>query len=198
MNDVNCRVSIYTFALCCLAAGVAFAQDSPDDAEPPVYDLDEEDFAIDREGERCINTRNIRSTNVLDERTILFRMRGRDYYVNYLRNDCPGLVREERFSYRTTGGRLCQVDTIRVLEQFGGYIQEGMSCGLGVFYPITEEEADFLALEPEERRGRPAIGVSNPNAVQGEDEEAATGAASGGGEAAGDEAENTESGGGAE
>ena len=198
MNDVNSRISIYTFALCCLATGVAFAQDSPDDAEPPVYDLDEEDFAIDREGERCINTRNIRSTDVLDERTILFRMRGRDYYVNYLRNDCPGLVREERFSYRTTGGRLCQVDTIRVLEQFGGYIQEGMSCGLGVFYPITGEEAEFLALEPEERRGRPAIGVSNPNAVHGGDEEAASRAASGAGEAAGDEAENTEAGGGAE
>lgn len=173
MNDVNCRVSIYTFALCCLATGAAFAQDSPDDAEPPVYELDEEDFAIDREGERCINTRNIRSTDVLDDRTILFRMRGRDYYVNYLRNDCPGLVREERFSYRTTGGRLCQVDTIRVLEQFGGFIQEGMSCGLGVFYPISEEEAEFLALEPEERRGRPVIGVRNPNADEGGDEEAA-------------------------
>ena len=143
----------------------------------PVYELDEEDFAIDREGERCISTRNIRDTDILDERTILFRMRGGDYFVNYLRNDCPGLVREERFSYRSSGGRLCQVDMIRVLEQFGGFIQEGMSCGLGVFYPISEEEAEFLALEPEERRGRPRIRVSNPDA-SGDGEEA--------GEAAGD------------
>lgn len=149
----------------------ALAQDSPDDADSPVYDLDEEDFAIDREGERCINTRNIRSTDILDERTILFRMRGGDYFVNYLRNDCPSLVREERFSYRSSGGRLCQVDMIRVLEQFGGFIQEGMSCGLGAFYPVTEEEADFLALAPEERRGGPPIRVTNPNA--GEDAEAA-------------------------
>ena len=171
MNDVNSRVSIYAFALGCLVASVALAQDSPDDTNPPVYELDEEDFAIDREGERCISTRNIRGTDILDERTILFRMRGGDYFVNYLRHDCPGLVREDRFSYRTTGGRLCQVDTIRVLEQFGGFIQEGMSCGLGVFYPISEEEAEFLALEPEERRGGPPIRVSNPDAV--EDEEAA-------------------------
>ena len=180
MNDVNSRVSICAFALGCLATSVALAQDSPDGADPPVYELDEEDFAIDREGERCITTRNIRDTDILDARTILFRMRGGDYFVNYLRHDCPGLAREERFSYRTTGGRLCQVDTIRVLEQFGGFIQEGMSCGLGVFYPISEEEADFLALEPEERRGRPAIRVSNPD--EGED-----------GGAAGEEAEDTTS-----
>ena len=171
MTDVDCRISIYAFALCCVAANVLLAQDAPDGADAPVYELDEEDFAIDREGERCINTRNIRGTDILDERTILFRMRGGDYFVNYLRHDCPGLVREERFSYRTSGGRLCQVDTIRVIEQFGGFIQEGMSCGLGVFYPITEEEAEFLALEPEARRGRPAIGVTNPNADQGEDDE---------------------------
>ena len=162
------------FAFCCLGVGVALAQDAPDGADPPVYNLDEEDFAIDREGERCINTRNIRATDVLSERTILFRMRGGDYFVNYLRNDCPGLVREERFSYRTTGGRLCQVDMIRVLEQFGGFIQEGMSCGLGAFFPITEEEAEFLALEPGERRRGPAVRVTNPGADE-EREAARTG-----------------------
>ena len=164
MTDVNCRIPVYALALCCLGANGLLAQDAPDAA--PVYEPDEEDFAIDREGERCINTRNIRNTDILDERTILFRMRGGDHYLNYLRSDCPGLLREERFSYRTTGGRLCRVDMIRVLEQFGGYIQEGMGCGLGVFYPITAEEAEFLALEPEERRGRPPIRVTNPNAGQ--------------------------------
>ena len=47
-----------------------------------------------------------------------------------------------------------------------------MACGLGMFYPITEEEAEFLTLEPEERRGRPAIRVTNPNADRdGEEDE---------------------------
>ena len=182
VNDMNRRISLYAVALGYLATGAAPAQESPDntdaDAQPPVYELDAEDFEIDREGERCINTRNIRGTDVLDERTILFRMRGGDYFVNYLRNDCPGLVREERFSYRTSGGRLCQVDMIRVLEQFGGFIQEGMSCGLGAFYPISEDEADLLALEPEARRGGPSIRVTNPDAV--EDGEAAGGEDAGG------------------
>ena len=182
MKYVICRLLISAFALSCLTANAALAQDSPDDADDSVYELDEEDFAIIREPERCIATRNIRSTDILDERTILFRMRGGEYFVNYLPRDCRSLVREERFSYRSSGGRLCHVDTIRVLEQFGGFIQEGMSCGLGSFYPITGEEAEFLALEPEERRGRPVIRITNPNAD--EDEEAAE---------VGGQAENTDS-----
>ncbi len=174
VTDVNITTLISAFALSFLLACAALAQDSP--ADPPTdpeISADEvvnEDFWIDREGERCINTRNIRDTDIIDERTILFELRGGDFYVNYLRNACRSLLREERFSYRTTGGRLCNVDSIRVLEQFGGSIQEGMSCGLGMFFPITEEEAEFIALEPEERRGRPRIEVRNPNAEGAGDE----------------------------
>lgn len=172
VTDVNGTTLISAFALAFLLACAALAQDSPADPpadpEPSADEVFDEDFSIDREGERCINTRNIRDTDIIDERTILFRLRGNDYYVNYLRNACRGLLREERFSYRTSGGRLCSVDTIRVLEQFGGFIQEGMSCGLGMFYPVTEEEAELIALEPEERRGRPRFGVRNPNAEDGE------------------------------
>ena len=156
-----------------LAGCAALAQDAPAESADgtAAEQAADEAFAIDREGERCISTRSIRTTEIIDERTILFRMRGRDYYINYLPYDCRGLLREQRFSYRTTAGRLCDVDTISLIEQFGGTIQEGMSCGLGPFYPITEEEAEFLTLERGERRGRPRTQVVNPN-ESGEDEEA--------------------------
>ncbi len=156
-----------------MAANAVLAQDDADASEGSIYEADEEDFAIDREGERCINARHIRATDILNERTVLFELRGGNYFLNYLDNRCRGLVREKRFAYRTHTGRLCQVDTIRVLYQFGGSLEEGMACGLGMFYPITEEEAEFLTLEPEERRGRPAIRVTNPNAGRdGEEDEA--------------------------
>ena len=154
------------FSLC----GAVLAQDSPAGDETDPDEVVEADYSLDREGERCINTRAIRDTDIVDERTILFEMRGGVHYVNYLRHDCRSLLREERFSYRITGGRLCSVDTIRVIEDFGGFIQEGMSCGLGSFYPITEEEAEILALEPEERRGRPQFRVVNPNAGEVDEE----------------------------
>lgn len=146
-----------------LLSGVALAQDGAAEAE--AVGEAEGDLTFDREGERCISTRAIRDTQIIDDRTILFRMRGGDVYVNNLTNTCRGLRRERRFSYSPTAGRLCDVDTIRVIESFGGVIQEGIACGLGSFYPITEEESELLKAEATERRGsRPQIKVENPNA----------------------------------
>ena len=171
MTDVNGKVSICAFALSFLVVCAALGQDDSVDAAGSADEAADERFAFDREGDRCIVTRNIRSTKIINKRTILFRMRGGDHYVNHLAHDCNGLVRERRFSYESSAGRLCRVDHIRILEQFGGYLDVGMSCGLGLFYPVTREEAEFLALEPEERRGRPRIRVVNPNRTEDDAEE---------------------------
>jgi hypothetical protein len=48
--------------------------------------------------------------------------------------------------------RLCSVDSITVLEWWGSGLNRGMSCGLGEFYPITEEEAELLDIGPGEMR----------------------------------------------
>ena len=140
---------------------------SDDDASDEAFS---EDFAFDREGERCISTRNIRHTDILDERTILFRMRGGDYFVNYLRHDCRSLLREERF-YRNHPA-VSSGWTRSVIEGFRGFIPEGMSCRARPVLSHHRGRADFLALEPEERRGGPPIRVSNPNDGQEEDEAA--------------------------
>ena len=99
---------------------------------------------IDREGERCISVSRLRTTYVVDDSTVLFYMRGGDIYRNVLRYDCPRLKRENRFSYRVTANRLCNVDTITVIESFGSTLTSGVSCGLGKFYGISEGEADFM------------------------------------------------------
>ena len=163
-------VSSAFLALMFLLSGAAvLAQEGA--AETEAVGETEEDLTFDREGERCISTRAIRDTQIIDDRTILFRMRGGDVYVNNLTNTCRGLRRERRFSYRPTAGRLCDVDTIRVIESFGGVIQEGIACGLGSFYPITGEESEPLKAEAAERRGsRPQIKVENPNAQDENDE----------------------------
>ncbi len=99
---------------------------------------------IDREGEQCISVSRLRSTYVVDDRTVLFYMRGGDIYRNVLRYDCPRLKSENRFSYKVTANRLCSVDWITVLETFGDGLSSGVSCGLGQFYGISESEVDFL------------------------------------------------------
>lgn len=125
-----------------LSFGLAFAQD--DDID---IDIDNAAAAIDdidREPERCIRLAGIDETYIIDDQTILFYMRGDDVYQNVLRNECSGLKREDRFSYKTLGGNLCRTDTVTVLQRFGGGFDAGRTCGLGPFVRISEEEADFL------------------------------------------------------
>lgn len=96
------------------------------------------------EPKTCIRRSQIRSTNVISDSIIDFKMRGGDIYRNTLPNKCGGLAFEEAFSYRTTVNQLCNVDIIRVLDQTGGGIQERNACGLGKFQKIekTKKAAD--------------------------------------------------------
>jgi hypothetical protein len=87
---------------------------------------------------------NVDRTHVLDDQTILFYMRGDRAYRNYLPRKCPGLEREDRFMYETRGGRLCSIDTITVLEQWGARLERGQTCGLGEFHPLSPEEIEDL------------------------------------------------------
>lgn len=85
------------------------------------------------EVKRCISLNRISTTRVLDDKTILFKMRGRKHYVNRMKHACPSLKREERFMYKTSIGQLCSIDIITVLDSFG---RSWASCGLGKFEEI--------------------------------------------------------------
>ncbi len=89
----------------------------------------------------CVNTYNIRSTRIIDDQTIDFEMAGRKLYRNTLPYSCPSLKSEERFSYKTSTSQLCNVDIIRVLNNYGGRLQEGVGCGLGKFQQIEKVKA---------------------------------------------------------
>jgi hypothetical protein len=85
----------------------------------------------------CVNLRDIDSTTVKDNKTIIFKMRGKKYYRNDLPSACPGLGFEKAFSLRTSTSQLCSVDIIYVLENYGGTLQQGAACGLGKFIEYT-------------------------------------------------------------
>jgi hypothetical protein len=84
----------------------------------------------------CVHLRDIDQTQVLDDKTIIFKLRGNKYFKNTLPYKCSGLNFEKSFSYRTSLSQLCSVDTITVLRT-GNPIQEGPTCGLGKFEPYT-------------------------------------------------------------
>ena len=85
------------------------------------------------EAQSCIQVSRIQSTRVHSDDTIDFNMGGGTFYRNILPSRCYSLGFEERFSYRTNTGQLCDIDSITVLHADGS---PGTTCGLGKFLPI--------------------------------------------------------------
>ena len=86
----------------------------------------------------CVSIRQIQSTNVVDSSTIDFKMAGGKTYRNSLPQSCLGLGFNEAFSYKTSTSQLCSVDIIRVVENYGGRLNEGAGCGLGKFQQVEK------------------------------------------------------------
>lgn len=82
----------------------------------------------------CITTSQIRSTNVIDDRTIHFVMTGRDrMFRNELPFACSGLGFSRAFKHNSRTSQLCRVDTITVIQAG----RRGATCGLGQFQPMV-------------------------------------------------------------
>jgi hypothetical protein len=156
----------------------------------PATAQDDEEAAFDRTPRDCVVTNTIDQTDVIDDQNIIFHMNGRRAYRNHLPRKCPGLERENRFSYETRSSRLCSIDTITVLEQFGVGFRPGFTCRLGEFVPLSPAEIEDLELQQDEersgRRGRAAQSTIETRPVELENE---TDAADGDADAATDEAQ---------
>lgn len=94
------------------------------------------------EPKSCIIRSNIRSTDVIDNQTIDFKMRNGDIYRNKLPSKCSGLGFDEAFSYRTSTNQLCNVDIIRPLDNTAGRIETRGACGLGKFQQIEKTKRE--------------------------------------------------------
>jgi hypothetical protein len=122
------------FALCIVASmaaggfGLAGVYAKDRNAAPEMRAVGEE--------KSCVNLRSIRSTNVVDNQTIDFKMNGGKTLRNVLPYSCPSLKMQDAFSYRTSLNQLCSVDVIRVLNNYGGGLSEGAACGLGKFQEV--------------------------------------------------------------
>lgn len=110
----------------------AFAQDG------------EADKPFDRTPVSCVRVSSIDKTEAVDDQNILFHMRGKTVYRNHLPQRCPRLEAENRIAYQVFGGRLCDSDTITVLEESVFGLQSGFTCGLGDFVPLSPEEVEDL------------------------------------------------------
>jgi hypothetical protein len=112
---------------------------------------------FDRNPERCLRVARVVRVEGLDERNVLFRVRGNLLYRNHLPRECPGLDRNSRFAYETNG-RLCESDTITVFSQWNSRLDPGLVCRLGPFQPIGAEEiGDFTSDDDGRRSSRRTV-----------------------------------------
>ena len=130
------RFSILAATVCLLClTSLTIAREEAPEAE-------EADSVV--EGVRCISSRPIRRTEVLDDETILFYLRGATIYLNHLPKPCKRLAKAGRFMYRTTIARLCRSDQFNILIDAGSGLAAGRTCKLGSFYRITKEDVADL------------------------------------------------------
>ncbi len=86
----------------------------------------------------CITPSQLRTSRIIDDKTIDFEMNNGTVYRNVLPNRCPGLKSEDRFAYKLSTNQLCSVDIITVLQSFGYGLSQGASCGLGTFQKMEK------------------------------------------------------------
>ncbi len=127
-------IAVFLFALSTVQPIQAADDEAPDTRQPDA----------DMQGQRCLSSRPIRKTEVLDDQNILFYLRGAAIYLNHLPKPCRRLAQEGRFMYRTTVARICRYDIINLLVDIGGTLGLGRACKLGTFYPITKEDVERL------------------------------------------------------
>ena len=121
-------IAVFLFALSTVQPIQAAEEEAPD-IGPPTSDMT---------GQRCLSSRPIRKTEVLDDQNILFYLRGAAIYLNHLPKPCKRLAQEGRFMYRTTVARICRYDIINLLIDSGGTLGLGRaSTVIGKRYIIT-------------------------------------------------------------
>jgi len=96
-----------------------------------------EDKNTNKKTQQCIKLNNIRSTPVIDNKTILVELTGRKFKRIDLMNRCPGLKIEGGFSYSTSINKLCIQDSLRVLNSGG-------ICMIDKIVDISKEQAKSL------------------------------------------------------
>ena len=157
------KQKFWLIILCCLFAGMAMADDGgavDSDSGTSSGGNSDDYFQL----EKCISPAWIRHTYIVDDRTIIFYMNQQKIFVNRLPHRCAGLRSAGTFAYRLRGIRLCNVDTIQVVRTTGIGLDTGPTCGLGMFRPVTEEEAAMIRNKETESPPRESEAVEDSDA----------------------------------
>jgi hypothetical protein len=89
--------------------------------------------------QRCISLPQVFNTQVIDKTTIAYRI-GSTYYVNQLRSGAEALNSDDVMVTKTFGSQLCELDSVRMVDRYGGGLR-GFAV-LGPFIPYKPAPKD--------------------------------------------------------
>jgi hypothetical protein len=104
---------------------------------------------LDRTPEDCVLLNRVARNVAVNDRQVVFFIKGGTTYLNVLDASCPALKAGDSrfiFHYRTASAkvtRICDYDGFTVERQ-----TSRVACSLGEFIPITGEEATALTAKP--------------------------------------------------
>lgn len=95
------------------------------------------------EMERCIQVRSIRSSDVLDDRHVVFELSSNRYYLVQFQHQCHQLRRNVTIAYEPRGSQLCRLDSLHAVNGMRpGTL--GPPCSIPGFHPVTAEQVALL------------------------------------------------------
>jgi len=130
------RLLAFAAALC--AAGTAVAASRGSDAAAPALSAKATAALAGRTAgkpQSCVRLRDVRSTEIVDETAIIYKLDRRRWLVNVPEGGCPSLRPDRTLVTVTPSTNLCRGDIARVIDP-PTPIEYG-SCGLGNFVPYT-------------------------------------------------------------
>lgn len=89
--------------------------------------------------ENCLRVTNIRSSEILNDHQILFKMSGGDAYLNEPKS-CSGLNRSLALNYEVTGSDLCTTTIVKLVDPSSPVPLQG-TCTLDAFQKLEKNEA---------------------------------------------------------
>jgi len=122
---------------CSAAADEPTAEDILNGKAPPI------DYS---NAEKCLRSELIERTEVLNERYILFHLRGKETWLAQFPNRCPGLSPNAKLIFEKDSPRICEWDSVRVAYDngIGSEPTLGPRCNLPKFEPLSSEQATML------------------------------------------------------
>jgi hypothetical protein len=95
----------------------------------------------------CLRLMAIDDSRILDSQHMLFTTKDKRLYINTFPVECPGMRPGDTYTFRTSLNRLCNQDVITILRPGGHYFIAGVSCGIGMFEEVTQQQVDALKQE---------------------------------------------------